>query len=496
MIGSLILAFTLAASSQPPKQATSGTLAPPDLKPTRLTLRPAPPPDPALKYQLLPELLDQRPGNAAYHYQRAHSPEWMTYRREKEFGQNLETWLYKTALKDLPREQVARVLSHGMLREVDLAARREHCDWELTERFKKEGFGLLLPDMQWFREVANLLSLRARLELAEGRLDRALYTVQTGLALSRHLSDTPTLITHLIGLAVGQVMLNRLEEVLQQPNAPNLYWALTDLPRPLHDLRKAMAGEKALMETLLETMLGMRPERETVATMLGLRPPAQEGIPRRLSPDQLQTMVDDLYHLAALVREGSAADLGRFTNPVAAVRLYPQARVNLIAAGMKAEAVDALPVLQVVALDSLTVYRRHRDEAAKWLHFPYWEARAPLERAEQRFQEVRQQQECLPAFLELRPAVIQVHFAGVRTERRLAVLRAIEALRLHAAAHGGNLPGSWGDIQAVPIPLDPITGKDFVLQVTGNKAILFGPPPPGQVAAAHTTVYYEITLER
>src|SRR5258708_6081550 len=41
-----------------------------------IVLHPAPIPVPALKYPLLPEIRDLKPGNAALLYQRAHSPEW------------------------------------------------------------------------------------------------------------------------------------------------------------------------------------------------------------------------------------------------------------------------------------------------------------------------------------------------------------------------------------------------------------------------------------
>src|SRR6516165_2342926 len=47
----------------------------------RLTIRPAPSPSPALRYQLLPELRDRTPGNAALLYYRAFAPEWTAYRR-------------------------------------------------------------------------------------------------------------------------------------------------------------------------------------------------------------------------------------------------------------------------------------------------------------------------------------------------------------------------------------------------------------------------------
>ena len=43
-------------------------------------------------------------------------------------------------------------------------------------------------------------------------------------------------------------MLGRVEELIQAPGSPNLYWALTDLPRPLLDLRKALQGEKLITD--------------------------------------------------------------------------------------------------------------------------------------------------------------------------------------------------------------------------------------------------------
>jgi hypothetical protein len=263
-------------------------------------------------------------------------------------------------------------------------------------------------------------------------------------------------------------------------------------------MRKALEGEKAVVEILLQTMLGTQTAPGTVASMLGLHinntKPTGMAL-RPLSTENLQTLVEELYALAALTREGPVADMGRFTVLAVAMKLYPKARANLLAGGHKAEEVDALPVLQVVALDSLATYRRQRDEVFKWLSLPYWEAHAHLERAEQHSEEVRRQQECLPVFLDLQPAVQKVHFAGIRVERRIATLRAIEALRLHAAAHEGKLPNSWSEVKSVPLPIDPVTGKEFSLRVTGNKATLFGPPPAGHPAVAHNTVYYEITLE-
>ena len=47
-------------------------------------------------------------------------------------------------------------------------------------------------------------------------------------------------------MAISAILIERLEEVIQQPGAPNFYWPLTDLPRPLFDMRKPMQGERLM----------------------------------------------------------------------------------------------------------------------------------------------------------------------------------------------------------------------------------------------------------
>lgn len=471
---------------------------PPAAPPTRLKIRPAGPPDPVLKFTLLPEVIDQSPGNAALFYQRSHSPEWMGYRREKDYYKKIEEWL-NAPLKDLPRDQLGYYANSAMLREVDLAARREQCDWEFTERFKKEHFAMLLPDIQWFREVGNLLALRARLEMAEGKYDSAGHTFQTAFGLARHLNETPILIPSLVGLAVGHITLARVEEFIQQPGAPNLYWALANAPRPFFDLRRALQGEKAVMEELFQGLVGERPGRASLAGQLGMRGYTRRTVgagPRPLSADELQLMVDDLTAVAVLAREGPASGVDRLTTMATAVKNYPQARDALVARGYAAVTVDALPVLQVVALDSLHHNRRLRDEMYKWFGLPYWQARPGVDEALRQLGEARARLECFPALLDVLPAVGKVFSASARFDRRLAALRCVEAVRLHAAAHGGKLPLTLAAITAVPVPVDPMTGKEFVYEAAGNLATLYAPTPPGETPAPHNTVRYEITLER
>src|SRR5262249_57414803 len=79
----------------------------------------------------------------------------------------------------------------------------------------------------------------------------------------------------MVGNAVCTLMLSRVEEWIQAPDAPNLYWALTNLPRPLIDLRKSLEGEMLMLEAEFPDLRTL--ERET------LSPQAQQRLLKKLN---------------------------------------------------------------------------------------------------------------------------------------------------------------------------------------------------------------------
>jgi hypothetical protein len=446
----------------------------------RLKLQPAAAPVPALKYQLLPELRDQKPGNAVLLYYRAFSPEWMTWRREQQ--KQIDAWT--DDMRKVPGKELRWVLTSAQLKEIDLGARRAYADWELAERARAEGIGLLLPDMQGFRQLAVLLAMRARLEMADGHLDQAAHTLQTGLALGRHIGEGPTLIQSLVGAAVTNLMLIQVEEMIQTPKAPNLYWALTQLPAPFIDLRKPYQGERLMVDNLFPGMREMLADPRT----------------KPLSEAQVHELVDRLA--GALQGLGLTSEhyrwQGRIGLAALAAQIYPQAKRFLLSQGRAAKDVEAMPVIQAALLYEIHNYDRHLDNSIKWAGLPYWQARAGMDQAER---ELRQAKAAGPGngtFLAtlLVPAAVRVQQASARTDRRIAALRCIEALRLHVAARDGKLPGRLGDIQEVPVPSDPMTGRPFTYTVDGNRAVLYAPPPDGEKAGPHNTLRYELTVAR
>lgn len=447
-----------------------------------LIIYPAAEPVPALRYRLLPEVRDLSPGNAATLYYRACSPEWFSaHRREKDALEKMQAWL-KVPLKELPRDEVRRFLPGLALSEVALAARREYCDWELTSRVRKDGIALLLPELSTFREFANLLSLQARLEMAEGKYAAAVRTLETGFALARHVSDGPTLLHGLVGAAILQVLSARLQELSELPDAPNLYWALTTLPRPFIDLRRAMQGERLFLENLFP---GLRE---------ALTDPKTPPLSAEQSAEWLERLLGGLR-----MAEGEAAGGGlveRLGIAALVARAHPEARRFLLAGGRTEEQVKAMTALQAVLMFEVANYERIYDDVLKWQGLPYWEARPGLQRVEQRLKEAKAQMEVGTIMATmLIPAFTKVKETQTRAERRLAALRCVEAIRLYAA-HDGKLPAALSDIRAVPVPVDPFTGKPFEYEAKDDKAVLAGPPPGGDKPTASNALRYELTLKR
>jgi hypothetical protein len=61
--------------------------------------------------------------------------------------------------------------------------------------------------------------------------------------MAKHLGDAPTLVQGMVGIAIAALNQSRIEQWIQSDNAPNLYWALEDLPQTLVNVKKAIKIE-------------------------------------------------------------------------------------------------------------------------------------------------------------------------------------------------------------------------------------------------------------
>ena len=96
----------------------------------------------------------------------------------------------------------------------------------------------------------------------------------------------------------------------------------------------------------------------------------------------------------------------------------------------------------------------------------------------------------------LLPAVHKVTEASAKLDRRICALRCVEAIRLYAAVHDGQLPARLAAITEVPMPDDPMTGRAFQYELAGGTATLTASPPGRDQPYAFNSFKYEITIVR
>ena len=191
-----------------------------------LTLHPAKVVKSAKKYHLLPKPEEQSDSDAPALYLKA----------VQALPKNLQTkqisqWI-KAPLNQLPQKQVQSTLQQlkPSLALVEQAAKCKRCDWAAAKADAMSGI------LAKYKLLAHALALQSRQQIAQGQYDKAIDSIQAGFAMSRHISQGPTMIDGLVGIAIGALMCGQLEQFVQGPDAPNLYTALQELPKPLVDL--------------------------------------------------------------------------------------------------------------------------------------------------------------------------------------------------------------------------------------------------------------------
>jgi hypothetical protein len=435
----------------------------------------------AFHYRLLPDPLDRTPGNAA--------PLWRlageAMRNAKRRLTSKEDAWFVAPLRELPQKDIADFLAEyaATFRLARLAACRDRCDWEtppLTLQNIQVSFSNEL--IQRLRELVSLLSVRCRLRLAEGRYEDAAETLQIGFAMARHLCDSDSAINNLVGIALASILISRVEEWVQTPGSPNLYWALTALPRPLANLRRTFEQEFSIIPRSFPAIRRLRRETLTVRQAEGLVKEVCDGLGKATEGSPKE--------------EENRQTFQKLGASILAAEMYPQARQHLLDLGRPAKEIDPMPKAQVILIWYVDQYERSRDDVLKAVTVPTWQALPLLDAATQEFRAAGKGGNPLFGLMMIN-AVIKTFEAHIRLERYVAGLRGAEALRLYAAAHGGKPPAKWDDITAVPLPLDPITGRGFrgLYQVKEGRGILDVPyHNPGMPASLGRR--YELAPER
>ena len=107
----------------------------------RLTVRPMSAPKPALKYQLLPELRELKPGNAAQNYLKCFMEQRYFFFTKDAAAERAR---YQTDAARPTAGRQAAQLRRLCLRQADWAARLDSLDWQTLERIQNGGMETLV----------------------------------------------------------------------------------------------------------------------------------------------------------------------------------------------------------------------------------------------------------------------------------------------------------------------------------------------------------------
>lgn len=434
----------------------------------RLQVQPTPAPRPALRYQLLPELRDMNPGNPVQGFLMCFVGLDEVFNKNAREKWGWDKW-DDMPLKDLPLDKM-RGYGKIVVKQAIHAARLDTPDWQVLIEIKSELkpdllLDLTLPAIQKSRELASLLFWRLRVEIADRRFDDALVTAQTMFVLARTLGEHPSLVADLVGVAIENMAIATIDEMIGQPGSPNLFWALTDLPRPIVDLRKGLQGERIWLTNFFRKLDNKRPMTE----------------------EQLHLVLHDmksLYYSPAKDKKASLAS--SISEMVKDKKQVQAARRRLIEAGSTEAMVKQFSDLQVILVDGKIFWENNHDQAIAVFRLPFWQSNALFTKSPQ----IRDH-----PFARFASGLPKIQRARARTEQRVALLRCVEALRNHAAKHDGKLPSRLEDIE-LPLPVDPITGQGFRYKLEAGTGHLRGSPPPGMEKSPNFNIHYEVTIRK
>lgn len=429
-------------------------------RPEPLKVQPAGEPSPALNYRLYPARWELKPGSALLHFSRA---QIMFLQFPKKTQTEWQLWFGDD--KTPTDQELATAVDslQQVFNELHDLAQSEDLTWDHRIRdLRGPGvYSYLLPDVQESRAMARMLRLKIKHQLKQRDFDGAISSISDGMRLAEFVGQGETLIQKLVGISIANIMRDCIQEAISTPGCPNLYWALACIPQPLMNVSESILWELSNIRRVLPVLA----EAET----------------------QNWTEVEATKKWASLV-----ADLGAFGSDglgggdtsatvvlaIASVTSVETARERLLADGIPEERLASMPTMQIILLDASRELRRIGDNLGKANLLPVAIAKPLLERENTLFQEwvAKYRTSTVGAVIGglLFPGVQQAREAETRMLMNHNRLMTLEALRMHAAEHDGELPMSLEELSPVPAMSDPYTGREFeyTIENTDGQKIL------------------------
>lgn len=432
----------------------------------RLTVSPSPESTPLLKYRLTVPHEERVVGNAATLYLRSTAENGLSSPRKNAtdmVGKDpFYDWAQKTPLDEIPADKlraVSQLFDSWINNHIARATRCSECDWGLGEE-ALSGMDLLtfpLPSMQNTREFARVLSLRTRHAILDGRYDDAVEHLRMTYQLGRNVGKVKLLVCSLIGYVEAAMANDSMLWLIVGDDSPNMYWALSEIPMNVVDHHASLN---------LDLSLGLKLMDLEHAESLEL---SKEEWNRRLERvlSQLRHGLDNPEP-----EEENSVPITDLMSAIGGQTAYDAAKRRLMASGMQEQNFDGMAVGQVMLVDAAREYKKVAQELEAHSLLPWQMARKSLPVIEEAFRSEKAAQTIgRQAAMQIMPAAYATLRAKFRTQRDIALLRSIEALRMHAAEQGA-FPKSLDEIENVVVPNNPATAKPFLYRREEGVAII------------------------
>lgn len=482
-----------AKKPEPLEKAKPAQPAPAD-KVIRITIHPKTIEANDIEKPLLPPVSEMSSGNAMLEYFRGMAYEYSGVRQwTRELEEKKARWL-EAPLDELKPEELRTGGASSIFLMVD-GSRKTYADMGYLERVKKGGANTLLGEISAIRQTNRDLRLFARSYILLKDYDKALDLIRAGLAAPRHLAAQSGNINHLVAASMANETVATMQDWISRPDTMNLYWPLTQLPRPLLHSDKLMESELLMYEN-------------------GIGSHSAEELKRVMTEEQALDFF--LSQMRLFVIDGVSFESPNGHNAIEGTRAYVEklhsiATENLKKAGVAEAELKAMPKAQVCAIFHRWVVLSQQRRFARWITFDPWvaireigrerEAKTTLEGVEI---------EKLPKF-DVMDRQIDV-FTGqtadkfalattltkARLETKLNVLMLIEMLRDYAVDHP-ELPESTDALTRYPANLtDHFTGKPVrYRRIDATTATIEAGPPEGMPGVdLQNQLRYEIHLAK
>jgi len=426
--------------------------------------------NPTFKHRLtwLPE--ETTAGNAATVYMHSLGDNVLRgklVRLEKEFGEDVHSWSgYGTPRDQIPMDKLKQASAKfdSYIRDhIDRATRCRDCDWGLglEDLTGPMVIGLPLNGVQDTRSISRVIALQTKLAILESRFDDAVDLMRMNYRLGQNVGRIKLLVGSLIAIAEIGITNGSMVDFIAAPESPNMYWALTELPRQMVDMRSAIRMDCGMALRIFPAMATAETDTH--------------------SAEEWSKIVREMPLEAMTFSEFEQTREMEFIPTAIGIMSYSPAKQRLIESGMDAAKVEEMAVGQVLLIDANREYRRIANVVEREAYLPFTGSMKRSDRIEDFL--IENERDAFDSFGKfiagmLLPAVQQVRAAQIRVQRDIDALRVIEALRMHAAV-AGKFPSKLSDVTLVLVPDNPATGKPFEYRLDGEMAVLELPRSDG-----------------